>query len=698
MEPKKTYGRSLSDFGRLKPGEKKLLDACRKGNTAVLSNGLPLPLPLLEPVQLPGPIDLSKPRRVPVTEMNCVRADFIRFLLLGGDNENPVHEHGVMLTGAFIEGELGLRSCQIPVSLMLRECFFSRRVNAQDTEISGVFGLAGSFLAVGIWADRLKCSGSVFLRDGLISRGEIRLHGAHIGGGLFCKNGFFSVYAGKALDLSRSNVKGGIMLSNGFQARGEVGLNGAQIIGDLECTGGFFFANTETALRANQVQVTGNICLNNGFKAKGKVQLVAADIGGSLVCSGGHFSVDNGDSLWIERTKVAGSIFFKDRFKSNGRVILTATQVGSVLNCDGGHFEVKSGNAIYGERLNIKGNVSMGGKFRAIGRVDLNNAKIGGNFDCEKGDFEVKDGVALSLYSAVVHGRFIFKCLARSMHINLSHTKVGVLEDDLSAWANGCILDGFSYGALGGKSPINGIDRLAWLIKQPEKHRSAEEFRPQPWRQLQRVLREMGHAEDSKQVGIAFEDHLRKIGHVGKSVKGTIFIFDWWRRLIARGLHRGFGILAAYGYRPIRLLTWMLAVWLACGAAYWNYALPPNNAIAPSDPLIFQNKRYQECSPDYYLESGNWFLCEKLRSEYATFSPLAYSLDVMLPVVDLGLEKTWGAYIPSPKPSWSEELFWHWTPGHVVRLITWFQILFGWVSSLLLVAIISGFSRRNDEG
>jgi hypothetical protein len=142
----------------------------------------------------------------------------------------------------------------------------------------------------------------------------------------------------------------------------------------------------------------------------------------------------------------------------------------------------------------------------------------------------------------------------------------------------------------------------------------------------------------------------------------------------------------------------MFWVWVFCGASYWILALPPFNAIAPSDPLIFQNKRYQECSPDYHLQPGNWFLCEKLRSEYATFSPLAYSLDVMLPVVDLGLEKTWGAYIPSPKPSWSEELFWHWTPGHVVRLITWFQILFGWVSSLLLVAIISGFSRRNDEG
>ena len=35
-------------------------------------------------------------------------------------------------------------------------------------------------------------------------------------------------------------------------------------------------------------------------------------------------------------------------------------------------------------------------------------------------------------------------------------------------------------------------------------------------------------------------------------------------------------------------------------------------------------------------------LCKSLPAEYTTFSPLAYSLDILLPLVDLG-QKTLGA-------------------------------------------------------
>ena len=61
-----------------------------------------------------------------------------------------------------------------------------------------------------------------------------------------------------------------------------------------------------------------------------------------------------------------------------------------------------------------------------------------------------------------------------------------------------------------------------------------------------------------------------------------------------------------------------------------------------------------------------------LPAEYTTFSPLAYSLDILLPLVDLGQKKPW------------------------VRLLNWFEILYGWIASLLFVAIVSGISRRSE--
>lgn len=530
-KPKKPFGRSLGDFGVLKPGERKLLEACRVGKPALLGAEMPN-----------SPTDASR-----------VRAEFLRFLLLGGDEQAPVHERGVQLQGAYVEGELMLRSCRISSSLMLQKCFFSKEFIAQDTSVSGLFGLSGSHLAAGLYADRLQCVAGVFLRNGFVAKKQVRLLGAQIGG-------------------------------------------------DLDCSGGYFEDEERDALNANQANIAGSVILNQGFKAKGEVQIMRAQIGCGLYCSDARFEALSGSALTIDSTVVRGAWFLND--------------------------------------------------------------------------------------------------LERPACIDASHTDVAVLVDDLKSWSKGSTLDGLRYGALGGRASTNGEERIAWLHKQPDTQLNAEDFRPQPWRQLQRVLREMGHTEDAKQVGIAFEKHQRKIGRVGLSAKDKNFIAAWWRRVTTRGAHFIFGLLAGYGYRPMRLVTWMLAVWLACGAAYWHLSLAPYRAIAPSAPLIFQDENYINCQPDQPgppQPPANWYLCDELRSEYATFSPLAYSLDLMLPVVDLGQEKAWGAFIPAANAVWWKELFTHWAPGHVVRLITWFQILFGWVSSLLLVAIISGFSRRNDE-
>jgi hypothetical protein len=93
---------------------------------------------------------------------------------------------------------------------------------------------------------------------------------------------------------------------------------------------------------------------------------------------------------------------------------------------------------------------------------------------------------------------------------------------------------------------------------------------------------------------------------------------------------------------------------------------------------------------------GNWYLCPRLREEYTGFSPLAYSLDVLLPLVDLQQQKDWGPLIPTPKANpWDE--FREDGIKHLTRLVIWFQTLFGWVASLLLVAIVSGLTKRRED-
>ncbi|WP_407713201.1 hypothetical protein ACJJWD_13635 [Comamonas testosteroni] len=661
MTQKKPLGRSLSDFGSLKPAEEKLLKACRLGITAVCGDAVP-----------------ESP-----TDENCVRAGFLRFLLLGGDEQSPVHERGVMLQGAYVDGALDLNSCLVPRGISLHKCNFSKAINAQDTTVEGILSLTGSYLAALLSADSLKCASDIFLNSKFKANAGVTLTGAQIGGSFICDGGYFN----------------------------------AQINKDFNAAGGSEFE----AIAADGANVAGDVALGRGFQAYGDVRLPGAQIGGDLNCAGGLFDGKNGDAFYVGRAQIKGSVFLCDGFNARGRVIFAESQIGNELRFDGGRFEVDKGVALVLNGADVAGDVSFClesindslteakdrklAPFHAIGRVSLVGMEIGGELNCDQGQFQLapnQDGTetrgsdcTLDMSFTAVRRAWRFKC--KDVRVNASHAQVGVLKDNLAAWARCSTLDGFRYGSFGSDASTNGEERIEWLHRQNAQDLGAEKFCPQPWRQLQRVLREMGHTEDAKLVGIAFEEHIRKIGHVGQSVKSKNCIAACWRRITTRSAHCIFGLLAGYGYRPMRLVTWMLAVWLACAAAYWFLALPPHSAIAPSDPLVFQSKQYQECQPDHFDEPGNWYLCEQLRSEYATFSPLAYSLDLMLPVVDLGLEKNWGAYIPSPKQSWFEELFMHWHSGHVVRLITWFEVLFGWVSSLLLVAIISGFSRRNDE-
>lgn len=521
--------RRLSDFLPLGPAEQLLLDCCRVGEVAQVAE--------------------KRPEAPDAT--NRIRASFLRFLLLGGDEQAPVHERGVWLSGCWVDSQLDLDGCVVQCNAVLVNSHFKDLLLAQDARLSALLSLTGSCLSRGMNADRLQINGDVLLRAGFNAKHEVRLLGAQIGGN---------------------------------------------------------------------------------------------------------------------------------------------------LDCQGGQFGVKGGAALSADHAVVKGDVSLSEGFRATGKVRLLGAQIDGNLDCEGGQFEVKDGAALLADRAVVKGGLFLRGLKAAVRLGLSHAEVGVLADEVDAWAPGSVLDGFRYGALGGDAPTSGAERLAWLEKQSVEHLKAD-FRPQPWRQLQRVLHEMGHHEDAKQIGIAFQDRLRAIGRIGQSPPTTSRAAAWVRRVFAEGAHFCFGKLALYGFRPTRLLAWMAGVWLVCGALFWLLALPPFSALAPSDPLVFQNPAYEECMPppEKLLPPGNWFLCGKLRSEYATFSPFAFSLDILLPLVDLGQEKYWGAFVPTPMPGVTEEIL-NWSSGHAARLLIWFETLFGWVCSLLLAAIVSGLARRSEEG
>jgi hypothetical protein len=278
----------------------------------------------------------------------------------------------------------------------------------------------------------------------------------------------------------------------------------------------------------------------------------------------------------------------------------------------------------------------------------------------------------------------------------------------------------------------------AWLSlkKAPPNpnYRKGSTFCPQPWRQLRETLLRVGLPEDARQVAIAFEIRLRDAELIGTSPEYWWTLRRWAYRRIARILHWIFWCLTGFGHRPLRLVALLATIWLLCGAFYWKMSLPPRSVFAPTNPIVFQNNSYAPCrpsaffsrstTPDYQFKKedseksgigidlsggfapmdhagderhpGNWYLCNSLREEYTGFSPLAYSLDILLPLVDLQQERDWAPMINTPTADWVQELG-RMDSERLTRLVIWFQTLFGWVASLLLVAIVSGLTKRRED-
>ncbi|MES2187778.1 MAG: membrane-associated oxidoreductase [Pseudomonadota bacterium] len=629
------HGRSLADFEPLGSAEEKLRDGCWAGEIALVDENCP----------------------GAENDENTIRAEVLRFFLLGGSDDAAVHERGVQLYGAFITGVLDLNGAVLPHGASIRFCSFTEVILLGHAHIEGSLYLSGSRVP-GIIADGLVAKGDVFLTEDFRSTGEIRLLGGTIDGDLCCQ-GDFEVDDGDVLSVDRVVIKGGFFLNDGFKAAGTVRLHSANVGGSVNFEGAKITAKKGPAVVADGSVINGYLNLTGGFSAVGAVRLMGAEIGGDFNCRGGSFVNNQTDALCLDAATIKGNIFFDVNFSATGVVRLLRVRVGCDLYCQGGDF----------------------------------NSPNGGHISA--------DGM-------IVEGGFFFRKIKNSVeNVSLASARVGQLVDDENSWGGHLTLDGFQYHEISGGAPTSGSARLRWLDKQMKGHTGlsaqGQDFRPQPWRQLQKVLREMGHAEDARQIAIAFESRLRTAGKIGTSPPHWNRIRSWGYRKIARGFHRGFWLLAGYGYRPVRLLSWFVCVWLICAGFYWFFALPPQAVFAPTNPLVFQNPVYEDCVPgsaearsSAVSGAGNWYLCEKLREEYTGFSPLAFSLDVILPFVNLRQEEAWGPLTPTPnKDPVIEFLTFQWK--HVARIIIWFETIFGWVASLLLAAIVSGLAKRPED-
>ena len=460
------------------------------------------------------------------------------------------------------------------------------------------------------------------------------LDGARVAGSVT-----FADCALPGLQAQACRIDGELALNAGCHIDGDVLLMHARVGRDLNCERMRLRGSDQTGspsryrFDAGSARIDGDVVLTDGFEAVGEVRFMAARIGGDFRAGSARLAADlddagaRGVALDLDRARVGGSVRLDAGFSAAGQVRLQRARIDGDLDCSGAAFDA-AGDASWGDNS---------------AALLLDRARIGGSLN-------------LRQLQGPLQGA------------SLADARAGALLDDASTWGQHHVLDGFRYTRLASGAPTDAPARLDWLERQHAAHLGAD-FRPDPWRRLIQVLHRMGHGTSARDVAIGRERHLRRAGLIGLGAPPAL-------RWLARLGHDMFGVLAGYGHRPLRLVASVGVVWLLCAGLYWGAA--ERGALAPSAALLLAEPRLAQCRP----------ACTQLPLTVAPFQPLLYSLDVLLPLVDLHQRRHW---VPTRGALWSEVEAWIGTPP--LLLLVWAEALCGWIAALVLLTSLAGRGR-----
>ena len=110
--------------------------------------------------------------------------------------------------------------------------------------------------------------------------------------------------------------------------------------------------------------------------------------------------------------------------------------------------------------------------------------------------------------------------------------------------------------------------------------------------------------------------------------------------------------------------------------------------FAPTNPVLHSNPTIAAaCRVGREAGAAAWTRCAAMPDAYTTFQPWLYSLDLILPLVNLQQDVDWAPAVTVNGRNFNL--------GIVTRWLMWFEILFGWMASLMLVAILTNLVKKD---
>ncbi|WP_299369308.1 hypothetical protein [uncultured Tateyamaria sp.] len=560
--------------------ERKLIEACKAGEWCVLGDGT-----------CPETLDPQV----------SIRAEILRFLLLGGCADCLVDAQGTMMEGGAVTGTLDVNFAQVHGTMQLRNCYFEEAIECLQTSMS-----------------RLDLSGS-------------RLHGlraqkAHIDGGVFLRR----IRSSQEIDLNSATIDGQL----GFEGT-QMACDGAYAISapDARIEGGVFF-HPRTALDREDIETP--------FHSTGEIRLNGATMGGLYAQQCTFAATSTGQSLSLGGATVNGAVRL-DGCDSTGEILLAGSRISGRLTCERIKLRNDSGHAFNGQAMRVE------------------------------------------------HAFVWKKVEHRSGGVSLNGAHVAELDDQPDNWppCDQLFLDGFTYDRIKGTVSTSPA-RMDWLR---DGSYFGVEFRPQPYSQYAKFLRDTGHDEDARRVLYTRERKRRASTRAQLSASGHSLAMpiNLWSRFWDTMLR----FVVGYGHYPFRSVA-ALAV-LICFTiipahfAWEEGSFAPNAApilvsdgwkdIAATEPNPAAIWSGDEIPADSTFTAAAWKAAAPGR-DWETFNRYAYGFDVVIPIIDFGQTDAWAP--STTRDVWGWHLWW----------ARWVLSAMGWIVTALGAAAITGIIRR----
>jgi len=612
-----------------------------------------------------------------------VRAEVIAALLLGAVPAEPGSAAGVRLRGAAVAGPLRLMGGTAAWPLVCEACLFDDEVDLADSSVrtvritgselpafdgtrlrlDGILDLAGSRVAGCVRLEHAKVSGQLSMRgaavgggaeavaatglsvDGQVdgehleARGGVSLEGAAVTGTVNLRGARIASPGERALVLSYATI-GGKLNCRDLTVDGETRAIACQVSGQLSMTAARLSNPGGMAFFAGGLQVGGGAFFSVGFSVHGAFRLIGARFAANLTIEGATFDHPEGTAVNLDRA-VTGSVYGDD-LTCRGEFSMIGARVGGDMNMARAALDAGTARrALNAERAQVDGILVLK-EARALGEVNLRSVRVGERLLLQRAELRNPSHTACRLSRAqvtsdmfcdglTVAGRLRLAGAVIGGALTLTHVVladpggtaldaenlqaqelvlrpaapvdgaadlrnavIGVLRDDAATWPGELRLDGLTYQALEPLLPAE--QRLRWLA------RDKDGTPPQPYEQLAAYYAALGQPAQGRTVLYARERVQRRGKNLATRTWGALQ-----------------DVTVGYGYRPRRALAW-IGILLATGSVVFSVAPPPA------------------------LQAG----------AAPHFNGIIYTLDLMLPVVNLGQKY---AFNPGGAEQWLSYLF-----------------------------------------